>query len=97
MTAYLNLHPKFLKVDLLTVDVEGHEEEVFRGLSKIDFIAKLIILESDKTQIDNLLSIPSLRKYRATYTNGLNTILSHESQTLPIHKKLPVGFKNVRS
>ena len=93
----LNLHPKFLKVDLLTVDVEGHEEEVFRGLSKIDFIAKLIILESDKTQIDNLLSIPSLRKYRATYTNGLNTILSHESQTLPIDKKLPVGFKNVRS
>ena len=93
----LKLHTKILNVDLLTVDVEGHEEEVFRGLSKIDFIAKLIILESDKTQIDNLLSIPSLRKYRATYTNGLNTILSHKSQTLPIHKKLPVGFQNVRS
>ena len=50
----------FIKVDLLTVDVEGHEKEVFKGLTNKSFMAKIIILESDKTETEELLSLHSL-------------------------------------
>ena len=71
----LEKYPEFLEVDLLTVDVEGHEREVFDDLTNDKFKAKVIILESDKTQIEELLKSNSLKIYRPEFINGVNTVL----------------------
>ena len=83
----------FMKVDLLSVDVEGHEEEVFKGLTNKNFMAKIIILESDKTETEELLSLHSLRAYRPLCSNGINTVLVHKNENIPVSFDSPKGFK----
>ena len=86
-------YPQFLEVDLLTVDVEGHEREVFDALTNDKFKAKVIILESDKTQTNELLKINSLKNYKPVYCNGVNTILIHKDECINEIKELNIGFK----
>ena len=88
----LDRHPSFRQVDLLSVDVEGHEHQVFSGLGDQPFRARLIILETDKSASARLLALPALRAYRPRYTNDVNVILAHETQKLPIPPALPPGF-----
>jgi FkbM family methyltransferase len=89
----LEKYPEFLEVDLLTVDVEGHEREVFDGLTNDKFKAKVIILESDKTQIKELFKRNFLKIYRPVFTNGVNTILINKYTQINEIKTLPIGFK----
>ena len=83
----------FLNIDLLSVDVEGHEKEVFKGLNNCNFVAKIIVFESDKSKIDELLSISSLRFYEPILYNGLNTIVIHKNEKVTLPAKLPGGYK----
>jgi len=83
----------FIKVDLLSVDVEGHEKEVFKGLTNNNFVAKIIILESDKTETEELLSLHSLKAYRPLCSNGINTVLVHKNENIPVSFDSPKGFK----
>jgi FkbM family methyltransferase len=92
LSQMLNRFPTFRKIDLLSVDVEGHEREVFAGLGEKTLEASIIILEIDKSNIQSLLELPALRPYAPCYSNGLNLILSHHS-TKHETAKLPTGFK----
>ena len=89
----LKKYPLFQNVDLLSVDVEGHEKEVFKGLTNLQFFSKIIVLESDKSKLRELLSIPSLSSYEAFCTNGLNTLLFHKEWIdRPGNVELPQNF-----
>ena len=68
----------FQQVDLLSVDVEGHEKKVFEGLKDCPFKARIIVLEADKMEIENILSLPFFEDYVAKFTNGVNLILLHK-------------------
>ena len=85
-------NPKFIEVDLLTIDAEGHEKEILQGLTESNFKAKIIIIESDKTQSEALLKLSALRKYNAFYFNGVNTLLTHEDDIFNEITTLPKGF-----
>ncbi len=84
-------HPRFKKVDLLSIDVEGHEKSVLLG-AKEPIQAKIIIIETDKLGIDTLNSLPALKAHRPSYTNGINMILTLEGFDLPKKVKIPKGF-----
>ena len=88
----LENNPKFIEVDLLTIDAEGHEKEILQGLTESNFKAKIIIIESDKTQSEALLKLSALRKYNAFYFNGVNTLLTHEDDIFNEITTLPKGF-----
>lgn len=74
-------NPQFSKVDLLTVDVEGHEKQVFECLN-INFYSKIIIIESDKSGIHDLLTLRSLNDYEPILTNGINTVLKNKKESV---------------
>ena len=93
----LENYPSFRKVDLLSVDVEGHEEEVFKSLTSKKFQAKIIIVESDKSKTVDLLKLPALQKYVSVFSNGINTILINDKYSLPYIKELPVGFSRINN
>lgn len=88
----LEMYPKFVSVDLLSIDVEGHENEVLQGLTSRNFYAKIIILETDKHSIDELMNNSALQKYEPKYTNGINTIFTNVNVNLKIVQNLPKGF-----
>ena len=88
----LEKYPRFVKVDLLTVDVEGHEKEVFETLTNKYFRAKIIVIESNKSETNDLINLHSLTNYKAHFYNGVNTILIHEDVTCNQIKILPKGF-----
>ena len=85
-------YSKFRDVDLLTVDVEGHEKQVFEGLAEIHLYSKIIIVESDKSETHELLSLTSLNNYEPIFTNGINTVLKNQNETIPSIVKPPNGF-----
>lgn len=84
-------HSSFNKVDLLSIDVEGHEESVLRGTQK-PMQAKIIILESDKSDLESLRRLPALKEHRPVFTNGVNLIFSWKKSDLKTPKNLPSGF-----
>lgn len=88
----LEKYPEFSEVDLLTVDVEGHEKEVFETLTNKYFGAKIIVIESNKSETNDLINLHSLTNYKAHFYNGVNTILIHEDVTCNQIKILPKGF-----
>ena len=88
----LEKNPRYVKVDLLTVDVEGHEKEVFESLTNKYFRAKIIIIESNKSQTNDLINLHSLTKYKAHFFNGVNTILTHRDEIFNEIKTLPKDF-----
>jgi FkbM family methyltransferase len=88
----LNRNHRFRKMDLLSVDVEGHEQEVFASLGEA-IQARIIIVETDKSDPKELLELPALREHRPRYYNGVNLILSHHSEKNKLND-LPSGFKS---
>ena len=91
----LERKPDFIEVDLLTIDTEGHEKEILQGLTKSNFKAKVIIIESDKDLSDTLLKFNHLRNYNVAYSNGVNTILTHKDETYNDVEMIPVGFSKL--
>jgi FkbM family methyltransferase len=91
----LKKYPNFINVDLVSIDVEGHEIEVLQGLTKSNFKAKVIIIESDKDLSDTLLKFNHLRNYNVAYSNGVNTILTHKDETYNDVEMIPVGFSKL--
>ena len=89
----LDRHPNFRKVDLLSVDVEGHEKQVLEGLAENPFQTRLIVLETDKSGQPSLLSLTALQNYVPCYSNGVNLILAHKTQRLSVPTVLPQGFQ----
>lgn len=92
----LHRHSRFQQTDLLSVDVEGHERQVFKGLQNCPFQARAIILETDKAEIEGILSLPSLKDYIPRYTNGVNLVLLHKSESdrhKATNKSLPGNFR----
>ena len=92
----LNKYSRFQQTDILSVDVEGHERQVFEGLQYCPFQARVIIFETDKTDIESILSLPALQDYIPRYTNGVNLILMHKSESdehLATNKSLPGNFR----
>ena len=93
----LHKYSRFQQTDLLSVDVEGHERQVFEGLQNCPFQARAIIFETDKTDIESILSLPSLKDYIPRYTNGVNLILLHQSESeahQATNKSLPGNFRS---
>ena len=88
----LNRNHRFRKMDLLSVDVEGHEQEVFASLGEA-IQARIIIVETDKSDPLGLLELPALREHNPKYHNGVNLILSHHSEKNKL-TDLPSGFKS---
>ena len=84
-------HSGFNKVDLLSIDVEGHEESVLRGTQNL-IQAKIIILETDKSDFESLCRIPALKEHRPVFTNGVNLIFTWKKSDLRTPKDLPSGF-----
>lgn len=86
----LNRNPRFTNIDLLSVDVEGHEKEVFESLVN-PIQARVIILETDKSDPMKLLNLPALHEHKPMYYNGINLVLMHHSEK-PTTINLPPGF-----
>jgi|TARA_B100001093_G_scaffold401249_1_gene388823 FkbM family methyltransferase len=91
-SSILKDYPSFNKIDFLSIDVEGHEEEVIAGLGRSPFVTKIIVIESDKSEIEKLLTIEGLKDYYPIYTNSLNTILAHSKVVINRPKEVIGGF-----
>lgn len=95
----LHKYSRFQQTDLLSVDVEGHERQVFEGLQNCPFQARIIIFETDKTDIESILALPALKDYFPRYTNGVNLVLMHKSESdshRDSNKSLPGNFRPCR-
>jgi FkbM family methyltransferase len=88
----LNKNSDLQKIDLLSIDVEGHEKEVIEGFKRPYFRTKIIVIESDKSEIGKLLTMEGLKDYYPIYTNSLNTILAHSEVVINRPKQLIEGF-----
>ena len=88
-------YPRFKKVDLLSIDVEGHEKEILSQMKNKEFSSRLIIIECDKNSINTLLKETALENYYPVYTNGINTVISRKNQSLIDTKSIPIGFKEI--
>tara|TARA_B100000902_G_scaffold382519_1_gene420265 strand:+ start:140 stop:862 length:723 start_codon:yes stop_codon:yes gene_type:complete len=88
----LSKHESFQETDLLSIDVEGHERQILEGMNDTSLRARVIILETDKSDIDSLMKLPALKAYRPSYTNGINLILTMGGFNLPSISKIPPGF-----
>ena len=91
----LDRFPKFKNIDLLSVDVEGHELEVFQGLNNKSFYSRFIIIESDKLILDELLNLKCLSEYEVIGSNGLNTFLKHKTQKVNTCDIASIHFHNL--
>lgn len=84
--------PEFSNVDLISIDVEGHENQVLRGLANKPIDAKVIILEIDKVNVTETLKLKSLSNHIAKYSNDVNLILLHKNFSFNNPLELPPGF-----
>jgi len=88
----LKKYPNFINIDLLSIDVEGHEKNVLDGLTNDKFNAKLIIIESDKSgQLEILKG-----NYIPYLTNGVNLVYVNKLFKLKDNFKLPCGYKFIK-
>jgi len=92
MLDILSKFPNFRKVDIVSIDVEGHEYEVLEGMPIADFYTKLLIIESDKSQIEELKQLKFFKHYNPIISNGINTFFIHNKEYLEIPNHLPKGF-----
>lgn len=81
-------------VDLVSIDVEGGEESVLRGIDFGSFSSKVWVIETDKTGVPELNAILRPEGYSPLLTNGLNTIwvgcgVADATQVSSIVKKWP--------
>jgi len=84
--------PQFSNVDLISIDVEGHEDQVLRGCGNNPLDAKVIILEIDKANVTEALKLKSLSNHIAKYSNDVNLILLHKNFSFNNPRELPPGF-----
>ena len=88
--------PDFKSCDLVSIDVEGHEEAVLDGAGNSLMLVKIIILEVDKTNMDKILQKPALSNHDPAFSNGINLILLNKNFEFPKEKQLPSGFLHVK-
>ena len=88
----LKKYPNFINIDLLSIDVEGHEKNVLDGLTNDKFNAKLIIIESDKSGQLEILE----DNYIPYLTNGVNLVYVSKLFKLKDNFKLPCGYKFIK-
>ena len=86
----LSKYESFKEIDLLSIDVEGHERQILEGIKDSSLRARIIILETDKADVEEVLSLPALKSYVPRYTNGINLILAHESEPAPSSSFVPI-------
>jgi FkbM family methyltransferase len=92
MSRILNQNHKFRNIDLLSVDVEGHEEEVFSSFDETPFQARVMIVETDKADSKKILDLPVFRDHKPKFYNGINLILLHHTEKIQI-TDIPPNFK----
>ena len=90
--ALLERYPQFKDADLVSIDVEGHEEQVIVGADNSLWNSKLIILEVDKSNLETMLSLPALQNHYPAYSNGINLILLNKQERQKKPSFLPEGF-----
>lgn len=73
LSYWLEKYPGFQTVDFITIDTEGHEIEVLKGINFSIFKAKCFVIETDKIGIENIDNYLSKEYYKLALTNGLNT------------------------
>lgn len=82
LDSFLNIWPEFYKSDLISIDVEGHELNVVRGIDFEKISAKCIILESLGGKTTNYAAIEELlvkNNMIPALTNQLNTFFINKS------------------
>jgi FkbM family methyltransferase len=67
-----NYCPQF--VDMLSIDVEGHELNVLKGIDFNYYEFKMILIEIDKTPLTEIMEIIP-KKYEILYEDELNALL----------------------
>jgi len=95
---WLELYPQFRTVDLLSIDVEGAEKEVLKGIDFNQFEAKIVIIEidnPDSREVDDCLQILYSHGYRPFARNQFNCFLSGPS--LQVSKARLANIKLVSS
>jgi len=80
---WLARHPQFRMVDLLSVDVEGHELNVLRGIDFTQFQTRLVVIETHSTDkeghawlhrdYDSIDAVLKSAGYRPALKSPLNT------------------------
>ena len=88
----LTRFPQFSSPDLVLFDVEGFEEKVIQGAGDSLLTSKIIILEVDKSNLANLICLPTLRNHYPAYSNGINLFLLNKKERYKKLNPLPKGF-----
>ena len=88
----INKNDRFKKVDIVSIDVEGFELNVLDGAGISLRDVKVIIIEVDKLNLDQVIKHRSLNHHRPTYTNNINLILLNKSESFEEPVSLPSGF-----
>jgi FkbM family methyltransferase len=73
LSYWIQRWPRFRSVDFVSIDTEGHELSVLRGIDFQTFSTKCFIIETDKTSSHEIEEILKKAGYQARLTNGLNT------------------------
>ena len=69
-----------------------HEFEVLEGAGNEPLSSKVIILESDKLNEEELLRLPSLQNHQVCFSNPINLILIHKDYPSTKTLDIPAGF-----
>jgi len=93
----LKTYPRFRQTDLISIDVEGHEKNVITGAGLDPLDAKIIIIEIDKTNLNEILKQPVLKDFEPVYTNGVNIILLNKNHHFSPIIKLPAGYYSYKN
>lgn len=85
-------YPYLQRVDLISIDVEGHEEAVIDGVGDKPLDSKIVILEVDKSDEEKILGKPALGNHSPAYSNGINLLLLNKNHNFPSISTLPKGY-----
>ena len=85
-------YPQFSKVDLISIDVEGHEHEVLKGCGQAPIEAKIIIIEIDKLDTTSLIKMNCLSNHIPKFSNDINLVLTNKNFKFNASPVLPSGF-----
>jgi FkbM family methyltransferase len=96
LSHWITIYPQYAAVDLLTIDVEGAERLVLEGIDFSRFSAKIIVIEvdnPDKNEVDLVLSLLQEYGYRVFAKNPFNCFLS--SSSVSLNKKMLFEIKSL--
>ena len=91
----INKNDRFKNADIVSIDVEGFELNVLDGSGNSLKDVKIIILEVDKINLDQVIKHRSLNYHRPTYTNNINLILLNKGESFKEPDSLPSGFYKI--